>query len=160
MPSWGPPAHPSWFTPPPYSSTDPYYAQPTAHPFHSYAQPQPQWNEPYQGWRPQYNSHPTHFPPPPAHPQPSPPPPPRQPQMPTQPHCHPSPSQFHTSTQLPVPFPRPHIRAAQYECKAEAQHGQTTPLELNDLHHSLGRALHKRDRLESIEGSHLAKENS
>jgi len=80
--------------------------------------------------------------------------------MPTQPHCHPSPSQFHTSTQLPVPFPRPHIGAAQYECKAEAQHGQKTPLELNDLHHSLGRALHKRDRLESIEGSHLAKENS
>ena len=39
MPSWGPPAHPSWFTPSPDSFIDPYYAQPTAHSFHSYAQP-------------------------------------------------------------------------------------------------------------------------
>ena len=38
MPSWGPPTHPSWFTPPPCSFTDPYYAQPVAHSFHSYAE--------------------------------------------------------------------------------------------------------------------------
>jgi len=35
-----------------------------------------------------------------------------------------------------------------------------TPLELNDLHYSSGRALQKRDHIESIEGSHLAKEDS
>jgi len=144
MPSWGPPAHPSWFTPPPYSFTDPYYAQPVANSFHSYDQPQPQWNAPHQGWRPQYNSPPTHFPPPPA-----------------QPQTHPHPSQIYTPTQLPIPpSPNPHIGAAQDKCKAEAQHVQTTPLELNDLHHSLGRALQKRDHLERIEGSHLAKEDS
>ena len=33
-----------------------------------------------------------------------------------------------------------------------------TPLELNDLHHSSGRVLQKRDYLESIEGPHPAKE--
>ena len=119
MSSWGPPAHPSWFTPPPCSFTDPYYAQPTAHSLHSYAQPQPQWNAPYQGWRPQYNSHPTHFPPPPTQPQPSPPPPPTQPHMPTQPQTHPHPSQKYTPTQLPVPpFPRPYNGAAQPNCEA------------------------------------------
>lgn len=152
MPSWGPPAHPSWSTPPPCSFPKPYYAQPVAHSFHSYAQPQPQWNAPYQEWRPQYNSHPAHFPPPPAHPQPSPPPPPRQPQMPTQPQCHPSPSQFHTSTQLPVPFPKPYNGVAQPNCKAEAQHVQMTPLELNDVHQSSGRVLQKRDSIDNIEG--------
>ena len=35
-----------------------------------------------------------------------------------------------------------------------------TPLELNDLHHSSGRVLQKRDYLESIEGPHPAKEDS
>jgi hypothetical protein len=165
MPSWDPPAHPSWSTPPPWSYspcsfTDPYYAQPVAHSFHPYAQPQPQWNAPYQEWRPQYHSHPTHFPPPPAHPQPSPPPPPRQPQMPTQPQCHPSPSQTHTSTHLPVPFPKPCNGAAQPNCKSEAQHVKMIPRELNDVHQSSGKALKKRDHFESIEGSHPAKEDS
>ena len=74
IPSWGPPAHPSWFTPPPCSFTDPYYAQLVAHSFHSYAQPQPRWNAPLQG-RPQYNYPPAHLPPPLAqsqnHPHPS-----------------------------------------------------------------------------------------
>ena len=83
MPSWGPPAHPSWSTPPPWSYpppssfTDPYYAQPSAHSFHSYAQPQPQWNAPHQGWRPQYNSPSALLPPPPTQTQPLPPAPPR-----------------------------------------------------------------------------------
>ena len=95
-----------------------------------------------------------------AHPQPSPPPPPRQPQMPTQPQCHPSPSQFHTSTQLPVPFPKPYIGAAQHNCNAKAQHVQTTPLELNDIHHSSGRVLKKSDYIVSIEGPHPAEEDS
>ena len=35
-----------------------------------------------------------------------------------------------------------------------------TPLELNDLHHSSGKALQKRDHLEGIEGSPPAKEDS
>ena len=35
-----------------------------------------------------------------------------------------------------------------------------TPLELNDLHHSSGKVLQKRDCLESIEGPHPAKEDS
>jgi len=45
-------------------------------------------------------------------------------------------------------------------CKAEAQHVQTTTLKLNDLHHSSGRVLQKRDYIESIEGPHQAKEDS
>jgi len=35
-----------------------------------------------------------------------------------------------------------------------------TALELNDLHHSSGRVLQKKDYLESIEGPHPAKEDS
>lgn len=79
--------------------------------------------------------------------------------MPTQPQCHPSPSQFHTSTHLPVPFPKPCNGVAQPNCKSEAQHIQTTPLELNDLHHSSGRVLQKSDYIESIKGP-KAKEGS
>jgi len=52
IPSWGPPTHPSWSTPPPWSYPSQYHAQPAAHSFHSHAQPQPQWNAPHQGWRP------------------------------------------------------------------------------------------------------------
>jgi len=84
MPSWRPPTHPSWSTPPQWSYPSQYHAQPAAHSFHSYAQPQPQWNAPHQGWGPHYNSPFTLLPPPPAQPQPLPPDPPRQPQMPTQ----------------------------------------------------------------------------
>eukprot|EP00253_Pinus_taeda_P006134 PITA_06134 len=51
MPSWGPPAHPSWSTPPPWSYPPQYQAPPVAHSFHLYAQPQPQWNAPHQEWR-------------------------------------------------------------------------------------------------------------
>jgi len=35
-----------------------------------------------------------------------------------------------------------------------------TPLELNDLHHSLGKELKKGDYLESIKGPHPVKEDS
>ena len=35
-----------------------------------------------------------------------------------------------------------------------------TPLELNDLHHSSGRVLQKRDYVDSIEGPHPTKEDS
>ena len=35
-----------------------------------------------------------------------------------------------------------------------------TPLQLNDLHHSSGRVLQKRNYLESIEGPHPTKEDS
>ena len=126
----------------------------------SYAQPQPQWNAPHQGWRPQYNSHSAPLPPPPTQPQPSPPPPPRQPQMPAQPQPHPHLSQIYTPTQLPVPpFPNLPIGAAQHNCNAETQHVQITLLELNDLHHSLGRVLQSRDYIDNIEGP-KAKEDS
>ena len=37
---------------------------------------------------------------------------------------------------------------------------QMTPLELNGVHQSSGKALQKRDHLEIIEGSHPAKEDS
>jgi len=81
--------------------------------------------------------------------------------MPTQPQCHPPPSQLHPSTQLPVaPFPKPCNGAAQPNCKAEAQHVQMTPFELNDVHQSSGRALQKRDYLEIIEGPHPEKQDS
>jgi len=43
---------------------------------------------------------------------------------------------------------------------AEAPHVQTTPLELQDIHHSSGRVLEKRDYIDSTEGSHPAKEDS
>ena len=72
--------------------------------------------------------------------------------MPTQPQPHAHPSQKYTPTQLPVPFPKPYNGAAQSHCKSEAQHIQTTPLELNDLHHSSGRVLQKSDYIESIGG--------
>jgi len=81
--------------------------------------------------------------------------------MPTQPQPHPHPSQKYTSTQLPItPFLKPYNGVAQLNCKAEAQHIQTTPLELNDLHHSSGRVLRKRDYIEIIEGPHPSKEDS
>ena len=35
-----------------------------------------------------------------------------------------------------------------------------TPLELNDIHHSSGRVLEKRDYIERIEGPHPSKEDS
>ena len=53
MPSWGPPAHPSWSAPPPWSYPSQYDTQPVAHSFHPHVQPQPQWNAPQPGWRPQ-----------------------------------------------------------------------------------------------------------
>lgn len=39
IPSWGPPAHPSWSTPPPWSITSPCHAQPATYSFQSYAHP-------------------------------------------------------------------------------------------------------------------------
>ena len=90
MPSWGPPTHPSWSVPPPWSSPSQYHTQPTTHSFHSHVQPQPQWNAPQPRWRPQYNTPPTILPPPPAQPQPLPPAPPRQPQIPAQPNLNPN----------------------------------------------------------------------
>jgi len=44
IPSWGPPAHPSWSTHPPWSFTSQYHAQLAAHSFQSHVQPQPHWN--------------------------------------------------------------------------------------------------------------------
>ena len=49
--SWGPPAHPSWSAPPPWYYPSQYHTQPAAHSFHSYVQPQPQWNAPQPRWR-------------------------------------------------------------------------------------------------------------
>eukprot|EP00253_Pinus_taeda_P032953 PITA_32953 len=89
IPSWAPPAHPSWSAPPPWSYPSPYHTQPPPHSFHSHAWPQPQWNAPQPGWRPQYNT-PAILPPPPAQPQPLPPAPLRQPQMPAQPNSNPN----------------------------------------------------------------------
>src|ERR1700722_2804951 len=128
MPSWVPPTHPSWSTPPPWSYPSQYQAPPVPHSFHPYAQLQPQWNAPHQGWRPQYNSPPTLLPPPPAQPQPLPPAPPRQPQMPTQPNLNPNSRQAQQVYSGEPPFPNPHIGVAQPNCKAEVQHFQITPL--------------------------------
>jgi len=144
IPSWGPLAHPSWSTPPPWPFTSQYHAQTTTHSFQSYAQPQPQWNASHQGWRTQYDSLPTLLPTPPTKPQP-----------------HPHPSQIYTPTQLLIPpFPNPHIEVAQPIYNAKVQHFQTTPLTLNGIHHSSRRLLQKRDYIDIIEGPHPEKEDS
>ena len=82
IPYLGPPAHPSWSTPLPWSYASQYHSQPTSQSFQPYAPPQPRWNTPLQGWRPQYNNDPALLPPPPAQPQLLHSPPPKQPQMP------------------------------------------------------------------------------
>ena len=119
--------------------------------------PKPIWQ---QGWQGNYEIHPQYpqyFPqyppyPTPCYPYHSPPP---------QPQPQPHPSQIYTLTQLPIPpFPNPHIELAQPTYNVEVQHFQTSPLELNGIHHSSGRVLQKRDYLDIIEGSHPEEEDS
>jgi len=46
MPSWGPPAHPSWSVPPPWTYQPQYHPQLPTQSFHSYGFVQTQWNAP------------------------------------------------------------------------------------------------------------------
>ena len=80
--------------------------------------------------------------------------------MPAQSNPNPNYRQSRQVYSAEPPFPNPHIGVAQPDCNAEAQHVQTTPLELNDIHHSSGRVLQERDYIDNIEGPHPAKEDS
>jgi len=78
-----------------------------------------------------------------------------------QPVPQPHPSQLSIPTQLLIPpFPNPHIEVSQSTYNDEVQHFQTSPLEINGIHHSSGRVFQKRDSLDTIEGLHPEEEDS
>ncbi len=69
--------------------------------------------------------------------------------------------QIYTLTKLLVPpFPNPCIEVAQPTYNAEVQHFQTSPLEINGIHHSSGGLLQNRYYLDIIEGPHPKEKDS
>eukprot|EP00253_Pinus_taeda_P019096 PITA_19096 len=85
-PSWGPPANPSWYTPPPWAYASQYHSQPVISNLQSTTT---SVESPTQGWRPQFNNVPALLPPSPTQPQILHFSSLGQPQMPTQPNLNP-----------------------------------------------------------------------